>query len=247
MEYISKQLELAEKAVRKSGDKLLIERIAHEVELIRVEYARRFNTPKREMTATLLKGKVTFDAVKKHALANKGFFSGMNVRYRKANKVEPSKYPASVYCAVQGDDLIIAAESDQKDVKISTAKWGRDNRIWRNNSSIELFISAGPERSGDGYYQLVTTPLGEFWDARLSDVSWNCNAKVTAKKDEFKWQTLISIPLSELGYPAAEKNFKIRMNVGRTVFKSGNDKEVSSWSDGSFANESAFGTVWVKR
>ncbi len=247
MEYISKQLELAEKAVRKSGNKLLIERIAREAELIRVEYARRFNTPKREMTATPLKGKVTFEAVKKHALANKGFFTGMNVRYRKANKVEASKYPASVYCAVQGDNLIIAAESDQKDVKISSTRWGRDNRIWRNNSSIELFISAGSKRAGDGYYQLVTTPLGEFWDARLSDVSWNCNAKVSAEKGEFKWQTVIRVPLSELGYPAAEKNFKVRMNVGRTVFDDANGKEVSSWSDGSFANESAFGTVFVKR
>ncbi len=248
MEYIKKQLAKAENAARKSGDKLLIERIAREAELINGEYARRYNSPKREMTAATFNGTITFDAVKKHALANKGYFKGMNVRLRKANRVIPSNYPASVYCAVRDGKLMIAAESDQKDVKISGKKWGRDNRNWRNNSSIELFISAGPQKSNDGYYQLVITPEGELWDGRLSDVSWNCNAEVSVQKFEYKWQALITIPLAELGYPDNAEDFKVRMNVGRTVFNAANNaKEISSWSDGSFANESAFGTVHIKR
>ncbi len=248
MEYIKKQLALAGAAVRKSGNKLFIERIAREAELINGEYSRRYNVPKREMTATLFKGKISFEEVKKHALANKGFFNNMNVRLRKENKVIPSAYPASVYCAVQGDKLIIAAESDQKNVKVSGIKWGRDNRNWRGNSSFELFISAGPQKSNDGYYQLVITPEGELWDGRLSDVKWNCNAAVSAQKSGNRWQMVIAIPLAELGYSDSVKDFKVRMNVGRTVFDAvSNEKEVSSWSDGSFANESAFGTVYVKR
>ena len=119
----------------------------------------------------------------------------------------------------------------------------RDGQVWKGNDTFELFLAAGPENAADGYYQLVINPLGDFYDSRLNRKQWNCNAKVNAGILADRWFALISIPLSELGYPRDKTAFSLRMNFGRNI----SGKEVSSWTDGSFANESAFGILKIQR
>ena len=243
MDYIGKQLKSAEAAVKKSGNKLFIERIRREKELVNNEYRKRYAAAQNILNVVPMKGKITIDAVKKHAVAAKSVINGLKTFERQSKTVTNSKFPAKIYCAVQGDNLVIVSEFDQKKIPVSFEKQENDNQVWKGNSTLELFISAGPAKAGDGYYQLIVTPLGNFWDAQLSRNAWNSKAAFSARKSKFKWEAMVVIPLSNLGYPAAAKNFKVRMNFGRSI----PGKEISSWTNGTFANESAFGVLNIKR
>ena len=243
MPYIEKQLNSAIAAVKNSGDPILIERLNREKELVFTEYRRRYNKPRKQFTVTPIRGEVTPEAVKRHAIANKSFFKGMFTLDRRTKRISKSVFPAAVYCAVKGDNLLILTDFAQNKIKVAATKRQRDIQVWKDNSTVELFISAGPEKAGDGYYQLIVNPLGDLWDAQLSNNSWNCNAAIKTWRKPYSWQALISIPLSELGYAKNAKNFKIRMNFARAI----PGVEVSSWTDGSMANESAFGTLIIKR
>ena len=243
LEYIAKQLKSAEAAVRKSGDKQLIQRIGWEKELVNKEYRKRYAAFQNILNVTAFSGKITPEAVKKHAIANKSVIDGFNT-FDRANKViSKSPYPAKIYCAVQGDNLIVVGDFDQKNIPVSFEKRENDNQVWRGNSTMELFISAGPDTAGDGYYQLIVTPLGNYWDAQLSRVMWNSGSTFSATKSKFNWQAMAIIPLSKLGYPKDVKNFKVRMNFGRSIPGVG----IASWTNGTFANESAFGVLNIKR
>lgn len=243
LKYIEQQLAAAVKIAGKSRNKLLIERIAREKELILTEYRSRYNVPKLELPVTAMTGKITFENVKKHAIAAQSAINGFKTFERRSKKVMDSKYPAKVYCAVQNDELIICADLDQKNIPVAFEKRENDNQVWRGNATLELFISAGPEKAGDGYYQFIITPLGNYWDAQLSNIKWNSNFKVTVQKSKYRWQTMVQIPLSKLGYPKNVRDFKLRMNFGRSIPGYG----ISSWSNGTFANESAFGTLKITR
>ncbi|MBR7108271.1 MAG: DUF4838 domain-containing protein [Lentisphaeria bacterium] len=243
MAFIEKQLKAAAAAAGKSGDKLFIERVRREEELFNNEYRKRYSAVQNTLNVVPMKGKVTFDSVKKHAIANKSVIDGLKTFERKSKTVTNSKFPAKIYCAVQGDNLIIVSDFNQKKLPVSFEKRENDNQVWKGNSTLELFISAGPDKAGDGYYQLIVTPLGNYWDAQLSHYTWNSNATFSARKSKFKWEAMAIIPLSKLGYPVNVKNFKVRMNFGRSI----PDTEISSWTNGTFANESAFGILNIAR
>lgn len=243
LEYIVKQIDAAEAIAKKSGDKLLIERIKWEKELVNVEYRKRYSAIQNILNVSAIKGKVTIDSVIKHAIANKSVIDGFKVYDRTSKTVSNAKYPAKIYCAIQGDNLIVVGDFDQKNIPVAFQKWENDNQVWKGNSTMELFISAGPNTVGDGYYQIIVTPLANYWDAQLSRLNWNSNAKFSARKSKFKWQAMAIIPLSKLGYSKDLRNFKVRMNFGRNI----PDGELSSWTNGTFANESAFGVLNIKR
>ena len=221
----------------------MIERIKWEKELVNVEYRKRYSAIQNILNVSAIKGKVTIDSVIKHAIANKSVIDGFKVYDRASKTVSNAKYPAKIYCAVQGDNLIVVGDFDQKNIPVAFQKRENDNQVWKGNSTMELFISAGPNTAGDGYYQIIVTPLANYWDAQLSRQNWNSNAKFSARKSKFKWQAMAIIPLSKLGYSKDLRNFKVRMNFGRNI----PDGELSSWTNGTFANESAFGVLNIKR
>ena len=240
MDFLEKELAKAVAIAEKSKDPVLAERLKREEKLILGEYRKRAGIQRKTLSVGKLAGDATVENVKRTAEKNQSVIRGL-VKRERGGKILPSGSPADIYCAVQGDSLIILGEFIQK--KVSAVPRERDGQVWKGNDTFELFLAAGPENAADGYYQLVINPLGDFYDSRLNRKQWNCNAKVNAGILADRWFALISIPLSELGYPRDKAAFSLRMNFGRNI----SGKEVSSWTDGSLANESAFGILKIQR
>lgn len=246
LEYLEEQVAEAEKIAAASGDAELKIRIAREKKLITGEYRKRYaGGTRKDLTVKSFHGEITPENIRKFAIANQSVIPNLVTRIKNKKKklqVRPSANPAKIYCAVQGDNLIICADF-QQGKPVSATKQKRDGFVWKGNDTLELFIGAGPQKSKDGYYQLIFNPCGDVYDACLSNKAWNCGVKAIATSRQNNWFVLAIIPLKDLGYPEKEKSFPVRMNFGRNVSGS----EISSWTDGSFANESAFGTLNIER
>ena len=242
MEYLEKELSRALASIKESTNPLFAERLKREEELIRGEYKKRYGIQRKMLAVGRMEGDITPGNVKQTAKINKSWIHGLVKRARQG-AILSSDYPADIYCAVQEDHLIVLAEFHQKKDAVSAVHRERDGQVWKDNDTLELFIAAGPEKVTDGYYHLIINPLGNLYDARLNRKQWNCNAKIKAEILQDYWYVLAAVPLSELGYPPDRKNFSLKMNFGRNV----TGKEVSSWTDGTFANESAFGILKIQR
>ncbi len=142
--------------------------------------------------------------------------------------------------SLQGDTLVLDGEFFQKKDTIDARNPGRDIHGKGYGDTFEIFIQAGPEKRRDGHYQLIVSAGGGMWDYQMRNSEWNCSFTAETKILPDKWTAHVVIPLKELGYPAVKKGQRIKANFCRVRIR---PREISSWTNGSLAGSSYFGTL----
>ena len=106
MDFLEKELAKAVAIAEKSKDPVLAERLKREEKLILGEYRKRAGIQRKTLSVGKLAGDATVENVKRTAEKNQSVIRGL-VKRERGGKILPSGSPADIYCAVQGDSLIM--------------------------------------------------------------------------------------------------------------------------------------------
>jgi hypothetical protein len=101
----------------------------------------------------------------------------------------------------------------------------RDGTGVFQGETVELFIDP---KHDNGYYQLAVSAAGSLYDSRLTDPSWNADARVAVSTGADQWTVELSIPWRDLGVEP-RRGMVVGFNVCRDRYVGG-ARQWSNWS-----------------